>query len=461
MPSQLASLLTFGFIWWLLRREKCQRPGVTGALWIPTLWMLILCSRSPSGWLALFGFQVGGISLEDGSPVDAAVYFALILSGLIVLSRRRVHLAELWRHNRLLIFFLLYCFAAIWWSDYPFVAFKRWIKILGHPIMTLVVLTEPDFEAAMIQLLKRGTYILFPLSILFIKYYPGWGRAFEYFNGAASNVGVTTNKNDLGHDCLIFGFFFFWYLFQVWQWENNRRKKSELCLCIVFLGMILWLMKNAHSSTSLVALAAGIAVVLIAGLDFIDKRRLTFYAIGGIALILLGNYLFDLFDLMLQVLGKDPTLTDRTKVWHAVLQIPINPVLGAGFESFWLGERREKLWDTFWWRPVQAHNGYLETYLNLGLIGLALMVLLILSAWRRGNRMLFENFEFARFRMGFVVAFALYNITEAAFKALHPVWFMFYLVAMEYPLAETRPITTEKTGNVPMEEKDFLAGETV
>jgi hypothetical protein len=39
--------------------------------------------------------------------------------------------------------FFVYCFLAIFWSDFPFVAFKRWIKVLGQPIMALIVLESP------------------------------------------------------------------------------------------------------------------------------------------------------------------------------------------------------------------------------------------------------------------------------------------------------------------------------
>jgi O-antigen ligase len=142
----------------------------------------------------------------------------------------------------------------------------------------------------------------------------------------------------------------------------------------------------------------------------------------------------------LDILGKDPTLTDRTKLWHAVLQVPINPVFGTGFENFWLGERREKLWDIYWWHPNEAHNGYLETYLNLGLVGLALMLLLFLFAFFEGRKMLFSNFEYARFQLGFLAAFVLYNCTEAAFKALHPLCFIFYATIMVYPKRQTAPV---------------------
>ena len=106
--------------------------------------MLITCSRQPSEWLNIFGFHLGAASLEEGSPLDACVYFSLIAAGASVLGKRQVQLFEIIRNNQWLTILFVYCFLAIFWSDFPFVAFKRWIKVLGHPIMALIVLTEAD-----------------------------------------------------------------------------------------------------------------------------------------------------------------------------------------------------------------------------------------------------------------------------------------------------------------------------
>ena len=51
-----------------------------------------------------------------------------------------------------------------------------------------------------------------------------------------------------------------------------------------------------------------------------------------------------------------------------------NPIFGTGFESFWLGERPKQLEGIFFFIPNEAHNGYLETYLTLGLIGVFLLI---------------------------------------------------------------------------------------
>ncbi len=433
MPPLLAAFLTCGFIVFLYRRDNREKPNVTGALWIPLLWLLFTSSRFPSEWLDLFGLHFGAASLEEGSPLDASVYFALMVAGLYVLHQRRVSLAVIMRNNQWLTIFLLYCLISIVWSDFPAVAFKRWVKVLGHPIMALIVLTEPDPEEALIRLMKRCAYVIVPVSILFIKYYPQWGRGFETWSGAAVNTGITTNKNTLGCILMIVGFFSVWYLLQVWNAEKGKNRRNELFLTTGFLIMIWWLFSMAHSSTSLVSLLIGVAMVGLLGLRFINKRFIGTYLIFGVLALAVGEMTLGLYASAIQLLGKDPTLTDRTILWHDLLKIDFNPLFGTGFESFWLGKRLDILWATRWWHPNEAHNGYLETYINLGLVGLFLLVVLLIATFWKGRRELLRNFEFGRFRLGFLAVSIAYNWTEASFKALSPVWFVFYLIALDYP----------------------------
>ena len=197
--------------------------------------------------------------------------------------------------------------------------------------------------------------------------------------------------------------------------------------------MVYWLLNMAHSSTALVSLLVGTAVLLFVDMPFINKQKIGTYIVGIALLILVIEQSSGAYAQVLHLLGKSPTLTDRTELWHDVLQVPINPVLGTGFETFWLGERRERLWQKWVWRPNQAHNGYLETYLNLGFVGLAILIALIFATFSKARRELLRNFEFGRFRLGFLAAVVVYNWTEASFKALHPVWFVFYIIALDYP----------------------------
>ena len=68
---------------------------------------------------------------------------------------------------------------SIGWSDYPDVAFKRWIKSLGDFVMVLIILTDRDRYAAIKRALTWTAFLLMPLSVLFIKFYPDLGRGYH------------------------------------------------------------------------------------------------------------------------------------------------------------------------------------------------------------------------------------------------------------------------------------------
>jgi exopolysaccharide production protein ExoQ len=457
-PPTVALLLTVAFIVFLFRRDIRQSANVTAALWLPLLWILIGCSRSVSQWLGIFGLPVGGASsLEEGSPLDACVYFALIAGGMYVLNKRQVHLAEFVRNNGWLAAFLIYCGVAIVWSDFPFVAFKRWIKILGPPTMALVVLTEPDFEEALIRVMKRCAYVIVPVSILFIKYYPELGRGFDDWTGAPMNTGITTNKNSLGFDCLIVGLFFSWYLLQSLKAEKSKARRNELFLILGFLIMIWWLLLGAHSSTSLVSLLLGMLVIAALGLQSV-KRSITLYVVTGLCVTAIAELTFGISDSFIALLHKDPTLTHRTILWSELLNMQTNPIIGVGFESFWLGERRGKLWAAHYWQPNEAHNGYLETYLNLGLIGLFILIGLIIASYRKARLELFRNFQFGRLRLGFLAAVVAYNWTEASFRGPNPLWLVFYIIAIDYPRPQFAPVEDTSQIIAPEDEMELAEG---
>jgi exopolysaccharide production protein ExoQ len=434
LPPRVALLLTLGFIAFLFRREIRERPNVSGALWLPVLWVLLICSRSFTQWLNILGlYTSGAVSVEEGSPLDACFIFALLIAGFCVLLNRQVRFSEIIANNGWLIIFVAYCFISILWSDFPLVSFKRWIKMFGHPIMALIVLTEPNFEEALIQLMKRCAYVVVPVSVLFIKYYPYLGNRYDPWSGAQMRVGITTGKNELGADCLIFGFFFFWYLLQIWRTERSTHRRNELRLIALFLLMIGWLFRGSHSATSIICFFVAITVVVLLGMRSINKNFIGTYMLAGVVLIVVAELTFGMSGHLSEALGRKGTLSGRTILWARLLEMDTNPIFGTGFESFWLGKRLEQLEGIFFFVTNEAHNGYLEVYLNLGLAGLVIVIAMLITAYWKIRPELFRNFEWGRYRLGFFVAVLLYNCTEAGFRILNPILLVFYIIAIDYP----------------------------
>jgi O-antigen ligase len=135
----------------------------------------------------------------------------------------------------------------------------------------------------------------------------------------------------------------------------------------------------------------------------------------------------------LQAMGRNPTLTGRTDIWRALLHMSGNPLLGAGFESFWLGRQLQWAMGGLLQGVNEAHNGYLEVFLNLGWFGVALLALLIVTGYRNVVVALRREPEAGRFGLALFVIAVVYSFTEAGFRMLSPMWIAFLLAITAVP----------------------------
>jgi len=434
VPPILALFLTIGFIVYSFRRDNRESPNTSSALWLPFLWVTISGSRFVSEWLAIIGLSGGGSTIEEGSPIDAIFFFAIIFLGVRVLLRRNVSLQSFVQQNRWVAIYLGYCLLSVIWSEYPLVAFKRWIKIFGQPVMVLVILTEPNPIESLRKVFKRAIFILIPLSVTFIKYFPEFSRGYDSWSGFATNTGVTTNKNTLGVFCMVSGLVFFWDALQIIQDKRGKDRWKDLIFVTIYFCLIIWTLSMAQSATSLATMVLGMAIILLLGRPWVNPRKIGTYLLIIVPVLLVLHFGVGFTDFIYELLGRNTTLTGRTEIWEKLLSTHENPILGYGFESFWLGDRRWGLARSmgFIFELNSAHNGYLETYMNLGVVGLILTCAMILSAFRKCQRDLLVNFNFARFRIAYLIAFLIYNWTEAGFRTHVPHFFLFFAIAIDY-----------------------------
>ncbi len=432
MPPKLAALICILFMLYLFWVDRKRSEDVSKALWIPLVWMFLAGSRYVSQWLNL-GAPIDSPDVYlEGSPVDRNVFFLLIVAGVIVLSRRRLAWVHLLTHNKWIWLYFLFGGISFLWSDYPFVSFKRLIKALGTVIMALVILTEKRPYEAVAVLLRRLAFLLVPLSILLIKYYPSLGRTYHRWTYEAMFTGVATQKNGLGQICLIAGIYFCWALLLRGGKRLKLGGRLSILMDVVFVGMIAWLLLKANSATSLVCLVLVAGMLLASRMPSVAREPRRIMALGIAAVCLFGvlEVTLDLSDSVVALLGRDQTFTSRMPLWEGLREMVANPLVGFGYESFWLGDRLRAVWDKYG-QIHQAHNGYLEAYLNLGLIGLGLIVGCMLSGLLKVRRHLSKDYPAAILRLCFIVTVAFYNYTEACFHGVNNMWLLFLLGIMD------------------------------
>lgn len=433
MPPAVAAVIFVLGVVGLFLLERDRESRLSPALWIPVAWVL-LAARALSDWLEPGRAMRSPDQYLEGSPLDRLVLTGLLAVALIVLLARGRRVAALLRLNWPILLFFLYCAVSVLWSDYPAVAFKRWTRALGDVVMVLVVLTDADASVAVKRFLERSSFLLIPISVLLVKYYPELGRAYNPFDGTPYYSGVATGKNGLGSVCLVFGLAALWRFLEALRDGERPRSARPLIAHGAVLAMALWLFWKADSATSLACFLVGVSVIGVTSLPGFARRPGVVHVVaGGMVFICFLGLFLGAEQFAIEALGRDTTLTGRTAIWDKALGMTEDPLFGTGFESFWLGERAQKFWSFYWGQPNQAHNGYLEIFLNLGWMGVVLLGLVMAWGYRNVAGAFREEAGAGKLKLAYFAVAAVYNLTEAAFKGMHPVWIAFLLAITVVP----------------------------
>jgi len=172
--------------------------------------------------------------------------------------------------------------------------------------------------------------------------------------------------------------------------NTTNRFNSILSFAVTIPMLVLARSASILFALVIVALAA---VVSIAAEGKAREVRHRYYRIAwsviGVGALMVLTYRAQIFSLV----GKSPDMTGRTKIWKIVLHlIDQRPLQGWGWTSYWVP----------WVEPYhglvvinhvpyfQAHNAFLDVWLQLGIIGLGLFLVLIgltfVKIWRLAVR---------------------------------------------------------------------------
>jgi O-antigen ligase len=447
--SLIALILCIIFIFWLLRVEHKQNPSASWAVWIPTIWIIKITSKDLAYWIGRGDAEIG-----SGSPYERYLLVLLLCLGLIMLYKRRFDLYKAIKDNIWFIVLFVYMFLSIFWTEIPLItSFKRWVRELIAVIMVFVVLSEAEPRNAVESILRRSIYVLIPLSLLLVMFFPEYGT--ETFGSFEAWIGVTTHKNGLGRLTYIAIFFLIWALFNRRLVHNVLSTRYLSYIDVLMLGMALYLLKGPGvgktiSISSVITLAVGLGILfsLLLARRFRKYLGLNTLRATTVGIIVIGTASAFIGGLVVggeiaSSLGREETLTGRTQIWAELIPFAMRePIIGHGIDGFFTDEMKKSLGNL-----PHAHNGYLNIILDYGFVGLFLVSMFLLSLCGKAYKTLYYNYGWGSLLLCFLFMSAIYNVAEPSFDSFksQQMAIILFLSVSSASISEYRPLITNET----------------
>jgi exopolysaccharide production protein ExoQ len=332
----------------------------------------------------VFGFS---LPLQDFDPADRTTsnalnqvfYSALFLISLFTLFPNAKKFGRFLVKEKYLTLFLLWCLLTIFWSDYPFITFKRYFRFLAAVLVCFSFLLHTKSIDRMVPYLAKLVIVHIVLSFVASLIHPM--AIDQSFLSSGAWRGLADQKNTLGQISLVGIVVSTYYSFKFTSY------KKALCILATLISFVV--MMGSQSTTSLIILLVFAAIGSFLALDKIYKplnmghvpaiATLTVFSGATLLVIIVVP---DFLTTTVGLFGKDLSFSGRTDLWSLIFYYAKqNLWLGRGYMTFWGIENQDMLFifKQFVWLPTQAHMGYLDLLNETGIVGLTLVVLMIFS----------------------------------------------------------------------------------
>lgn len=305
----------------------------------------------------------GEWSNKPGDKITQGLNLITLLINTLLFSRK------VWRTQRLetgeilalaLAIFLLFSAA---WSIDPETTIRRGILYLIF-IVGVIGVADVLNAAELMELLCRVCFLSAIASIVLRVVSP----AQALMGDGGEWRGVFSHKNFLG-EVMAMGVLASLHMLRA----KRRGRVRRLCMLLVMVLVAL----AARSGTATLTIFAFcytervIALIRSGGFARIVGAAIVVFSLPIVCFVAFN------FDWLMDLLGKDPTLTGRTVLWTYVVDyIGQRPWFGWGFFAFWsaASPAANEISDLLGWSVPEAHNGLLEMLLEVGIIGTGLFV---------------------------------------------------------------------------------------
>jgi exopolysaccharide production protein ExoQ len=355
-----------------IRSSASYRPG--GASLRPPAVNLVWCCCAASVTCILLGNLVGAIG----------AYMFLALWGLFAITRMRASLRALVFDPGIWLF-PAFALASCIWSYHHMISLRfglQFAATVGCAAIAARLLSPRQLIGALLVSLTA-------IAVLCVAI----GRSnFNQLTQTVDFVGIFKTKNELAFLISLL------LLAAATTLFDSASRPTMRLLAAVSVAPAVPLLIRAHSATSLVttviALAALFGNVAIARLQPRERARvLLMCAVILLPLLALAGLASGAAqDFIVHVLGRSGTMTGRTVLWQRALElIPQHSVLGWGWQAFWVQNSAdaEGLWAKFHIagrQGFQFQNTFLETAIELGWVGCALLVVAMFTTLHRALR---------------------------------------------------------------------------
>jgi len=372
--------------------------------------------------------QIATLAAE-ASPENRIFWPAVAAISVILAVQNRSRLGRLtWPpHIICLLAYLAFAGASGLWAFSPQSSFIRFVQ----EVMIVTSIVLPAILADRTADMMRGLFLCFAFAlILNLCFVLGGSVTIVRYGSMLVNIGYQgyfEGKNYLG-ECAVVAFLL--SLHEILQ----RGWRRALGVMVVVIAILLVFLSDSKT-------AFGLALVspLIAWLTLL-LRKVTRISLAIILLSIplcfallssVSNFNFERISYMLY---GDSTLTGRTIIWDfANYEIGRSPLVGWGYRSFWLVPNSPSFEAPGWVKMMpNAHNGYVDTKLELGYVGLAFLVAFIVATLHAIGRVADRDPARARLVLSLALFIILYNFFESLWmRGFEFLWVVFLIVAAE------------------------------
>lgn len=322
-------------------------------------------SRVVTGGAADAGSDKLAADLE-GNVVNQVLGLAILLICLFLGFRRKVLVRpSFWLANWSLMLLVGFAFLSVVWSVEPGITLKRSIAMLG-----VVAFAAYLAQIYSIEQLFRMVGLLFgaaaAIGLLWAVVAPGKAFLAGGLREGAF-VGIYVDKNGGARA----------YVLAILMLLPFVLKRDRAAMLAAGCCMLALALSQSASGLMLLLIGVGSALYLRRLSGRTNLLLNTSTVILGLCLYaVLATVVTLAYQVVLELVGRDPTLTNRTLIWELIIPLMMDKfTLGYGFGAFWAGWGAEEFIER-WGYIGNAHNGYLEIMLHGGIAFMICFVVL-------------------------------------------------------------------------------------